>query len=231
VVATKPASPVVFTAEDFAAAGIVRWSPLHTKSRLRKQWRLQEVETSTEFWQVAEDIFACEVTLNNTDVESTVALDVLLSLGSGGGQTAISGLYSDSDGSVAVCMDAGGPAVAARILEGGGLGVVSIVGHQFFSNISAARIGLQHDWGGGSSEWHGVANGPAFATLTFNLSVPARSSLASTFVIARAGTCADALALLRDDTDLAGAAEVQLLYIILTIIAVSARSLVLASEV
>ena len=128
-------------------------------------------------------------------------------------------------------MDAGGPAVAARILEGGGLGVVSIVGHQFFSNISAARIGLQHDWGGGSSEWHGVANGPAFATLTFNLSVPARSSLASTFVIARAGTCADALALLRDDTDLAGAAEVQLLYIILTIIAVSARSLVLASEV
>ena len=224
---------MVFTAEDFAAAGIVRWSPLHTKSRLRKQWRLQEVETSTEFWQVAEDIFACEVTLNNTDVESTVALDVLLSLGSGGGQKAISGLsrYSDSDGSVAVCMDAGGPAVAARILEGGGLGVISIVGHQFFTNISAARIGLQHDWGGGSSEWRSFANGPAFASLTFNLSVPARSSLASTFVIARAGTCADALMLLRDDTDLAGAAEVQLLYIIITIIAVSARSLVLTSEV
>ncbi len=200
---------MVLTAEDFAAAGIVRWSPLHTKSRIRKQWRLQEVETSTEFWQVAEDIFACEVALNNTGVESTVALDVLLSLGSGGAQ-GFSGLYTDSDGSVAVCLDAGGPAVAARFLEGGGLAVISIVGHQFFSNISAARIGLQHDWGGGSSEWHGFANGPAFATLTFNLSVPARSSLASTIVIARAGTCAEAMALLRDDTDLAGAAEVQL---------------------
>lgn len=194
---------VLITEADFRKAGIERVSTIHTKTRLVIVWTINRVRYSVEYWQVAEDIFACKVILNNTNTKPVIAaVDILLSVVKRNGAT-VSGSFTNKDSTL--CLDVQGPGVGTQPIT-----KLSPVGNRFFSNSTMAASELSQKWTGGGSSYSGTG-GSAVGTITYNISLLSSGKNGSIesllFVVGRAETCATTINMFHD-SDLTTKSEV-----------------------
>ena len=199
--------PVVLDEAGFRAAGIDRTASIHTKTRLELGWRLGPVRYTAEYWQVAEDFFAAEVTATNTaSAEQDMAVDILLALNAKTQALAGSASAVGPEAQPMLCLDAkGSPTIGVIELPqgsgGGGGGGGSLLGRAFFADTKAAAAGLATKCDQGPNASFAGATGTGVATFTHGAKLGAAGSAtavwAQSFLVGRgAGGCSAAAEML-----------------------------------
>ena len=198
--------PALLMNDDFVKAGVERLSEVHTKSRLRVRWAAAGARVSAEYWQVAENLIACEVEItNNADSALNAAFDVTLHANGSSGNTAHA-TYNATGTHHSVCADVGGVAVGMLVLEAD----VAPAGHGFFPSASSAASGLPSRWASGGATYSNPAASQLVASMTFSdVHVGANASETFLFLMARGPDCDNVSRLLRASDDVASIAEVR----------------------
>ena len=196
---------------QFVASNIERYSTVHTKSRLRIAWETNSgaLHHTAEYWQVGEDMLACEVQVNSTvSVPQKAAFDMLLML-SGNQQGKTAGFVSTGDEPLRMCVSEQGEAVAVSVVHhspaSGGNGAP--VGHSFYKDATTAAEQIGTAFNTSTSSTFAGQGNAVVGALTYQAPLAPAATASWVFVAARASDCPSALMLLHT-SDLATPAEV-----------------------
>ena len=198
-------SPALLLNDDFVSAGIDRSAEVHTKSRVRVKWASAPAAVSAEYWQVAEDLIATEVTLTNAQQADTVAsFDIVLQASGHQPDSQATATYQTAGPHGSVCADVTNTAVAVVALEV----ETPPAGHAFFADAHAASTQLTSHWDSPAANYTNAKANVVAATLTFkDVAVSPASAKRFLFLMARGKDCDAAYALL-GGSDLATVPEV-----------------------